>query len=71
MEVGALVKIVPSKYNKYIQGFLIEKELLGIITGFQETKDACKGPRFLVAVQWSDGSSSVINQIYLEVINEQ
>ena len=31
MIVGDLVKIIPSKYNKYIQDVILEKELIGIV----------------------------------------
>lgn len=71
MKIGDLVKIIPSKYNRYIQNIILEKELIGIITGFVEIDNFSKGPRRLVAVQWSDGSSSQINGIYLEVLDEQ
>ena len=73
MIVGDLVKIIPSKYNKYIQDVILEKELIGIVVGigFVEIDNFSKGPRRLVAVQWSDGSSSQINGIYLEVLDEQ
>ena len=33
MKVGDLVKIIPSKYNKYIQNIILEKELIGIVVG--------------------------------------
>ena len=73
MIVGDLVKIIPSKYNKYIQDVILEKELIGIVVGIYNSPLIVRKEttRKLVKVQWSDGSSSEINAVYLEVIDEQ
>tara|TARA_R100001509_G_scaffold36602_1_gene19659 strand:- start:705 stop:926 length:222 start_codon:yes stop_codon:yes gene_type:complete len=73
MFVGDLVRIIPSKYNKYVQEIILEKELIGMITGFKEIKNKFQSfqTRRLAVVQWSDGSVTEINSIYLEVIDEQ
>tara|TARA_R100001510_G_C7634512_1_gene192894 strand:+ start:1158 stop:1379 length:222 start_codon:yes stop_codon:yes gene_type:complete len=73
MIIGDLVKIIPSKYNRYVQEIILEKQLIGVITGFKQDdkKNNFENPRRLAVVQWSDGSSSIINEIYLEVIDEQ
>ena len=73
MIVGDLVKIIPSKYNKYIQDVILEKELIGIVVGIYNSPlmGRKEATRKLVKVQWSDGSSSEINAVYLEVIDEQ
>ena len=72
MIVGDLVKIIPSKYNKYIQDIILEKELIGIVVEIYRSPLIGRGnPKELIKVQWSDGSSSEINAVYLEVIDEQ
>ena len=72
MIVGDLVRIIPSKYNKYTQDIILEKELIGIVMGIYSSPLIGRGnPRKLIKVQWSDGSSSEINAVYLEVLDEQ
>jgi hypothetical protein len=73
-EIGDLVRVT-TDYKSVklgpIQKELIEKKAIGIVSGVKVNYyRAYNGSRHLIEVLWNDGSTSEINEIYLEFVNE-
>jgi hypothetical protein len=73
-EIGDLVKISDSKISWRlgpIQDELKKKRAIGIVSGIRFNYYRSQfGGRDLIKVLWNDGSTSELNEIYLEKVNE-
>lgn len=73
-EIGDLVRIIQSKIVWKlgpIHKYLREKNAIGIVSNIKYAYHRSHhGDRCVIVVVWNDGSTSEINEIYLEKVNE-